>query len=194
MHLSRIILNTRTIGFNRWLILKGQLTIQYLASFIFFLGLVIYIYFSYSSNLPTYVEEVRKEDVRSKAFQLSEILLNDAGDPSNWNTCASVDCIKRIGLSDENSNKTNLISKLKVDRLKSLCSNFKDVQKKLALDQSFSIYVFNVTEGSGARNLIMNCTSPNFPKISINATIKRITALNNTDTGKLELAELIVQM
>ena len=57
--------------------LKGQLTIQYLASFIFFLGLIIYIYFAYSANLPAFVEEVRKEDVRSKAFQLSEILLNE---------------------------------------------------------------------------------------------------------------------
>jgi hypothetical protein len=169
--------------------LKGQLTIQYLASFIFFLGLVIYIYFSYSSNLPAYVEEVRKEDVRSKAFQLSEILLNDPGDPANWGPGINPN---RIGLSDENSNKTNLISKSKVDELESLCSNFEVVQQKLALNRSFSIYIFNVSQSTGNRNLIADCIPPNFLKTSINATIKRITALNNT--GKLELAELIVQM
>ena len=159
--------------------MKGQLTIQYLASFIFFLGLVIYIYFSYSANLPAYVEEVGKEDVRSKAFQLSEILLNDPV----------------VGLSDENSNKTNLISKNKVDQLQSLCtSDFSAIQQKLALDEPFSIHVFNVNQDSGQRNLIMDCISPDFPKTLINATVKRVTALNNTATGELELAELIVQM
>ena len=161
--------------------MKGQLTIQYLASFIFFLGLVIYIYFSYSANLPAYVEEVRKEDVRSKAFQLSEILLNDP----------------EVGLSDENSNKTNLISKNKLDQFESLCSDFDDVQQKLVFNKSFSVYVFNVSQDPadlGKRNKIINCTSPDFPKTSINATIKRITVLNNTDTKELELAELIVQM
>ena len=160
--------------------LKGQLTIQYLASFIFFLGLVIYIYFSYSANLPAFVEEVRKEDVRSKAFQLSEILLNDPV----------------TGLSDENSNKTNLISKDKIDKLGLLCSVFEDVQQKLVLDKPFSIHVFKIDQDSGERNLILDppCISPDFPKTSINATIKRITALKNTDTGKLELAEIIVQM
>jgi len=177
--------------------LKGQLTIQYLASFIFFLGLVIYIYFSYSANLPAYVEEVGKEDVRSKAFQLSEILLNDAGDPSNWYTCGSPGCVNRIGFSDENSNKTNLISEQKTDALNSFCNvpqNFEVIQQKLALDEPFSIHVFIVSQDSGQRNLIMDCISPDFPKTSINATVKRVTAINNTATGELELAELIVQM
>ena len=161
------------------------------------MGLVIYIYFSYSANLPAFVEEVRKEDVRSKAFQLSEILLNDPGDPADW-WGGSAPNIKRIGLSDENSNKTNLISKLKVDKLDSLCrpptGNFENVQQKLALDKPFSIHVFNFSQDSGERNLIIDCIPTDFPKTSINATIKRITVLNNTDTGELELAEIIVQM
>jgi hypothetical protein len=170
--------------------LKGQLTIQYLASFIFFLGLVIYIYFSYSANLPAFVEEVRKEDVRSKAFQLSEILLNDPGDPIDWDA----NTVNRIGLSDQNSNKTNLISRNKVYELGFLCSNPEVVQQKLALDTPFSILVFNFSQGSEKRNQMVYCAPTDFPKTSINATIKRITALNNTETGELELAEIIVQM
>jgi len=172
--------------------LKGQLTIQYLASFIFFIGLIVYIYFAYSTNLPAFVEEVRKEDVRSKAFQLSEILLNDPGHPSNWGPGIPPD---RIGLSDENSNKTNLISLDKVKELDSLCSNFGDVQKKLALDKPFSIYIFNISQTTGKREAtLIACAPSDFPKIEINATMKRITALNNTETKRLELAELIVQM
>lgn len=172
--------------------LKGQLTIQYLASFIFFIGLIVYIYFAYSANLPAFVEEVRKEDVRSKAFQLSEILVNDPGDPEDWWN-EPLPNIERIGLSDENSNKTNLISKSKVDGLGLLCYNFEDVQQKLALDKPFSIYVFEIDQTTGDRGIpLVVCVSPDFPKTTINATIKRITTLN--ESGNLKLAELIVQM
>jgi hypothetical protein len=180
--------------------LKGQLTVQYLASFIFFIGLIIYIYFAFSANLPAFVEEVGKEDTRSKAFQLSEILLNDPGDPADWwndTKYPTLNDINRIGLSDENSNKNNLISILKVKELKSLCppsGDFKNIQQKLAFNKSFSIHIFNVSQSSGQRNLIMDCVDPDLPKTSINATIRRITVLNNTDTGNLELAEIIVQM
>ena len=360
--------------------LKGQLTIQYLASFIFFIGLIVYIYFAYSANLPAFVEEVRKEDVRSKAFQLSEILINDPGNwtevtdikvdvmlvidisgsmlwidneygkrkidmakeaaktfvdqlnstdgqdrsgvvvfnqtdylyqeltsdkntvkdkidtihvnpaadtqieggirnatehledngriDANWiqillsdgkdDPCcsdaegaaqeandtniiiytiglgssdyldesllqqiaditggkyyhapSSTDLediykeiayeiklkVKRIGLSDEKMNKPNIISMDKIRYLEDLCSsNFDNVQQKLALEKPFSIHVFNISLDSGERNRVMECIPPDFPKTTINATVKRIVALDNTETGKLELAEIIVQM
>jgi len=176
--------------------LKGQLTIQYLASFIFFIGLIVYIYFAYSTNLPAFVEEARKEDVRSKAFQLSEVLVNDPGKPLNWDEVPLPEN-ERLGLADENSNKTNLISLKKVKKLDDLCVNFdfELIQKLLALDKPFSIHIFNISQDSGKRNQLMApCVSPDFPKTTINATIKRITALNNTETGELELAEIIVQM
>ena len=177
--------------------LKGQLTIQYLASFIFFIGLIIYIYFAYSANLPAFVEEVRKEDVRSKAYQLSEILINDPGEPINWQDCMTLECKKRIGLSDENSNKTNLISEIKADELQLTCrpptGSFEDIQQKLALDKPFSIHIFKINQDTGERTLISECNPPDFPKTSINATVKRITVLNNS-AGDVELAEIIVQM
>jgi len=179
--------------------LKGQLTIQYLASFIFFIGLIIYIYFAYSANLPAFVEEVKKEDTRSKAFQLSEILLNDPGDPKDWwkLTGVNIQLINRTGLSDENSDKPNIISFNKIVRLSSsdLCNPTSFIiAQKLSLYRPFSITVFNISQTDGQRNLITQCISPIFPKTSINATIKRITVLNNTETGKLELAEIIIQM
>jgi hypothetical protein len=171
--------------------IKAQLTIQYLASFIFFIGIVVLIYISYSTNIPRFVEEVNKENTRSKAYQLSEILINDPGRPINWN----ISTVKRIGLSDEYWNKTNLISYSKVLEFKKFdCQNnadFKKVQDRLALNRSFSIFIFNITE-NGNRDLLFSCSSPIFPKTMINATVKRITALNNN--GKIELAEIIVQM
>jgi len=173
--------------------IKAQLTIQYLASFIFFVGLVVLIYLSYSANIPRFVEEVNKENTRSKAYQLSEILVNDPGEPINWDTAASPNQIKRIGLSDHTNNKTNLILKSKIDKFHDFdCyTNFKEVQDKLSLNRSFSIFIFNITD-NGNRDLLYNCSSLVSPKTGINATVKRITAMNNY--GKIELVEVIVQM
>ena len=172
--------------------LKAQLTVEYLASFITFIGLIIFIYFTYSGNIPGFVEEVKKEDVRSKAYQLSEILVNDPGDPTNWDQPASD--IKRIGLSDEKSNKTNLISWDKVVELDNQCGNFDDIKRWLGLNKSFSILVFRINQATGQRITppLCECRSPELVMTAINTTVRRITALNNS--GTLELAEIIVQM
>lgn len=176
--------------------MKAQLTIQYLASFIFFIGLIIYIYFAYSANIPQFIEEVNKEDVRSKAYQLSEVLINDPGQPINWNSVA-LSLIKRIGFSDQNTNKTNMISYDKLNKFSdefgdcTVSSNFTKVQNRLSLNNSFSFYIFNITD-DGERQILARCVPPVFPKTVINATVKRITAWNQS--GVIKLAEVIVQM
>jgi len=171
--------------------LKAQLTIEYLASFITFIGLIIFIYFTYSGNIPGFIEEVKKEDVRSKAYQLSEILVNDPGYPIDW---GGGNPIKRIGLSDENSNKKNLISFSKVERLEEECSDFNNIKEWLGLNKSFSIFVFNISQSNGDRDRSWKCSSPELIKTAINTTVRRVIVLNNTETGRLELAEIIVQM
>lgn len=170
--------------------MKGQLTIQYLASFIFFIGLIVYIYFAYSANIPMFIQEVEKEDVRSKAYQLSELLVNDPGHPVDWTSASVV----RIGFSDHHSNKTNLILKSKIDEFNNFnCNtNFEEVQEKLALNRSFSIFIFNITDDGSRAPTLLECVPPTFPATTINATIKRIVAWN--DSGTINLGELIVQM
>ena len=172
---------------------KGQLTIQYLLSFIFFIGLIVSIYFAFSSNIPKFLEAIEKEDARSKAYQLSEFLINNPGYPIDWEN-QPVDSIKRLGLSDEDSNKTNLLSGLKVHDFFEICGpnseNFSTIQEKLALNKSFSVIFCNITS-SGKRECQV-CQSPSPPKTAINATIRRIVALNVS--GDIRLAELIVQM
>lgn len=170
--------------------IKAQLTIQYLASFIFFIGLVVLVYLAYSANIPTFVQEVERENTYSKAFQLSEILVNNPGQPRNW-TNINANNFKRLGFSDEKTNKSNMISYIKVQQLGNGICNFVDIQNKLAMNRSFSIFIFNITE-NGNRAQLAYCTSPTFPRAAVNVTVKRITAMNNS--GKIELAELIVQM
>jgi hypothetical protein len=174
---------------------KGQLTMQYLASFIFFIGLIVYVYFAYAENIPNYIQEVEKEDLRSKAYQISEVLINDNGHPINWDHLAD-NQVLRIGLSDETSNKTNLISLDKVNKLEIMCGNtdseFQKVQNKLAMDKPFIIYVFNISQTDGQRKLLLDCFPSKFPKKVLNATVKRIVALKSSNS--IDLAELIIQM
>lgn len=178
--------------------LKAQLTIQYLASFIFFVGLVVYVYFAYSANLPRYVEEVEKENIRSKAYLLSELLINNPGEPENWDEVAMQNW-KRLGFADQHSSKQNLISKSKIDVFNNNfdCSNpssFSHFQELVGMRRPFSFYIFNINweDGSGDRFPLVECSPSTIIKEEINVTIRRIIAYN--DSGSLKLAELILQM
>jgi len=178
--------------------MKGQLTVEYLASFIVFIILITYIYLSYSANIPTFIEEVRKETARSKCYQLSEILINDPGKPQNWNQSTNNNEIKRIGLSDQNSNKANLIHFNKTEKLKNdfNCTNeteYKQLQEKFALSNQFSIVISEI-QNNGIREILYLCNPPKPFIASINMTITRIIAINDTRTNELKPAEVIIQM
>lgn len=179
--------------------MKAQLTFQYLISFIAFIGLIIYIYISYSANIPAYIQTVKKEATRSKAYQLSELLINDPGEPVDWYQL-SADNIKRIGLSDESLNRQNLISSKKIDKLNNnfICSteaSYNLLRKKLGLeDKDFSI-IISMIENDGSRNPLYDC----IPSITAERTIKitRIVTINDTNSvpsGVLNATEVIVQM
>ena len=124
--------------------MKAQLTLEYMISLVLFIGIVIYVYLSYSANIPSFIGEVFKEDARVKAYQLSEILVNDLGEPASWNK----NSVERIGLSDENFNKTNLISNVKITELSgfdcSIQNDYNELKSLFALDREFSIVIFEI--------------------------------------------------
>jgi len=171
--------------------LKGQLTIEYMLSFVAFIALMIFIYFQYSSNIPNFMFEVDKENSRSKAYQLSELLLNDPGDPVNWDETT----VDRPGLSSEIENKRNLISLVKIENFQNLCSNYQDLQGKLAFNQPFSIY-FNRIEGDGSRSRLLSCNPPETLKeiTKINATVRRITTFYDYTDDTIKFGELIIEV
>lgn len=181
--------------------MKAQLTIQYLISFIVFIGLITYIYISYSANIPTYVQEVRKEATRSEAYQLSELLINDAGEPKNWDQLP-INQIKRIGLLDENLNKQNLISSKKTEKLKNdfSCSSeasYNQLREKLGMEDEYFSIIISEIDNSGGRKPLYTCIPPISFERSVNTTTTRIVVTNDTrsiQSGFLNATELIVQM
>jgi len=174
--------------------MKGQLTIEYLISFIIFIGLIAYIYLSYSANIPSFIEEVKKEDTRSKAFQLSEVLINDPGEPETWDETT----VERVGLLDQSSNRQNLISQVKINELRDLtgspCNDigYDKLKSKLSMDKEFSVIISEIDTSNGNRNPLYNCFPPSPIIGAINTTLIRVIAVN--DSGTLTSAEIVIQM
>lgn len=171
--------------------MKGQLSLEYFVTLVFFIVFVLYIYKGFASNIPMFIDEIKREDLRAKAFQISEVLLNDPGQPVKWYD-RDISRLRRVGLSDEEEDKANLISKAKIDKFNEFCSSdYAAIQDSLAIDEPFSVYIFRITN-NGNRVSIASCEPPQKTERVLEATVRRITAYN--DGGTLGLAEIIVQV
>lgn len=113
---------------------KGQLAADFYVALIIFIGFLAYITFQLFQIVPASSSNLDTESVRIEAYQLSELLVNDGGHPNDWYDTIkypSVADIKRIGLSDSAKDITNYLSTPKINRFKSLCSNFNDIKALL---------------------------------------------------------------
>ena len=142
----------------------------------------------YINNIPIFVDDVRKDATRSETFQISELLINDPGEPVNWN----LSNVKRVGLQNQNQNKQNLIDKAKIDILYDCSTQYQEFQRKIGTTREFSLIIFDINSVNGQRTLLYSCFPPQITKTTVNATVKRVTAY--TDGGQTKLAELIVQV
>jgi hypothetical protein len=135
--------------------------------------------------------EVDKENSRSKAYQLSELLLNTPGEPVNWDEIT----VDRLGLSSDLENKRNLIDLAKIENLQNLCSDYQDLQNKLSFYRPFSVYFFSIA-GDGSRNRLLSCSPPETLEeiTEINATVRRITTFYDYNDDMIKLGELIIEV
>jgi hypothetical protein len=164
--------------------MKAQISfVEFLTALAIFLASVTYISFQISTFIPNYLNEVKAERMRSEAFQLSELLINDPGNPANWYTL-NLNNVVRLGLSDEKENKTNLLSYNKILKFNETCnSNYPEVKKKLGLDYDFSLVL---KEGTSEK---INCSIPITRKYT---TIRRIVAYR--DNNQVKYGEMILQV
>ncbi|MEM5772694.1 MAG: hypothetical protein QXL86_00475 [Candidatus Aenigmatarchaeota archaeon] len=164
--------------------MKAQISfVEFITAMTIFIGAATYISFQVSSFMPNYINEVRSQRLRSEAFQISELLINDPGYPIDWYK-GSFDNVKKIGLSDETKNKTNLISGIKLSSFFSNCSR---VREKLDVDYNFLISFKNIT-GS----ITGNCISQTQAQRAINITIVRVVAY--VEGNEIRYGELMVQV
>jgi hypothetical protein len=162
--------------------MKAQLSVEYYISLTIFIGFIVYISFQVMRISPQFITEVKNERLKSEAYQISELLINDAGEPINWDSQSSV---KRIGLSN-NLNKTNLLSQEKIDAFNTSCSSgYDNIRKLMGIGTEYYFSLKLIDSNSG--QTLIDCNPPLTVIKPAKVAITRITALSPTTFGELTL-------
>jgi len=165
---------------------KGLFNVEYLTVLTLFMLFSTYFTFRMMEQKPAYMREVRTEIFRSESYRLSEMLVNDAGEPANWQTLVGTggeSSIKRIGLSDESANVTNFVSEVKLSKMKDLCSaSYANAKRMVGGGHDFSLVRI------GTSGVPETVCSPGAVG-DVKASITRLVAFSGGDYGKV-----VVQM
>jgi len=170
--------------------MKAQISfVEFLTAMLIFITFVGYFSIQILMFIPSYINEVRSENLRSEAFQISELLINDPGEPLEWNL--NFKDANRTGLSDHTQNKTNLLSGVKILALDSECQkNYDLVKEKMGLDHDFSLILI---DRKTDKPKIENCYPKSITKFrQVNITIRRVIAYE--EDGNINYGEMILQV
>ncbi len=152
---------------------KGVLDIEFMISIMVFLTAIAFVSFSLVNNIPKLHQESLSQDIKSKAFQISELLMFDQGWPTNWNTLLPDQDgqVNRLGLSGGNR---YFLDSEKVTKLNTYCTipgKYDKIKDLLGLDfrNEVSIEIHDT-------DLIvkMDCKPPVTSQVRPKATITRI--------------------
>jgi hypothetical protein len=165
--------------------MKAQVSLEFILCVIIFTILATYVLLQLTNVKSRYLRYLTAEKLNSELYLISELLINDVGEPANWHLAPERE-IKRIGLMDERTNATNLLSFSKLERLNSICiGNYDLVRKALGVENHFSLGIVNATE------VLVTC-APFYPTPfkGFNFSIRRSVAINNARIthGKLILS------
>jgi hypothetical protein len=158
---------------------KAQIGFEQVFSLSLFVFSVTYLIYQLLSYYPSYIGEMRRESIFSEAYQISEILVNDYGDPPNWHSLP-LDQIKRIGFLNESIGKSNVLSLIKISKANEICNsnnlNYQKFKQLLDLknDISFIVYLNN--------NVVASCVHPFGERV---VKVNRIVAFDNGSYGEL---------
>jgi hypothetical protein len=155
---------------------KAQIGFEQVFSLLLFVFSVAYLIYQLLSYYPSYIGEMRRESIFSEAYQISEILVNDYGDPASWYSLP-LDQIKRIGLLNESIGKSNVLSLIKISKANEICNlNYQKFKQLLDLknDISFIVYLNN--------NVVASCVHPFGERV---VKVNRIVAFDNGSYGEL---------
>jgi hypothetical protein len=158
----------------------GMFSVEYVVVLVLFIVISAYFTYRLLEQKPIYVREVQKEIFRSENYMISELLVNDGGEPQNWNLLSSP--IRRIGLLDTSKNQTNLVSRAKASALHNLCAGsagYRNVKANFSASHNFSISVVDTVTG------LTLCDCNPSGNNEILASFKRIVAFDNGDYGEV---------
>ena len=121
--------------------MKAVIRIEFFFSVFLFLGSIFFISLSIGKEVTTLENKIKSENLKSKSYELSEILLFDKGYPENWNEVNDTE-IKRIGFSEGNY----FLSEQKLQKLQNLCDTNYTFVNNLLTDHYINITVKNIDD------------------------------------------------
>lgn len=166
---------------------KGQINVEYIISITLFIGLVSYVGYQLMQQSPVYLNAVRLEYIQSEGYQISELLINDVGYPSNWEDIwsSSPSGVKRFGLSE--GTKQNLISVDKTTLLNTICrSNYQGVMNRLGVDTS-NYQVSLVVKNDVSGGILLDCRPSQIVSRRDVANFRRVVALSDGNYGEVTI-------
>lgn len=172
--------------------IKGQLSIEYLIVLVIFIIFISYFIVQLQLQKPVYMNEIISERLRSEAYQMSELLINDPGYPIDWENSIPSDIskIKRIGLSNPAANLTNLLSIEKINAIGPTCApGYAKIKEWTGSEHDFSLYLIDRLDNN---NFLIECNPTNIKIKGINTTISRYVTFDKS--GSRHYGELILQM
>lgn len=150
---------------------KGVADIEFTLSVIVFLSIITFVTFVIISNIPLLRSESYNNDLRSRAYEVSQLMMFDTGEPANWTNAT----VKRIGFS---AGERYSISIDKINNFSALCSAPSGYQSvKAMLGQNFTDIRVNIT----APGVNVQCGSQVTKTSRTEFAITRFGVINSTN-------------
>ena len=162
---------------------KGQENFEFIISVMVFLSVTSFITIQIINNISSMRRDLLTEDMRSTAFQISNIIILDGGYPNNWNSGN----VERIGIADGFYS----ISQNKLNELKNICESDGGYKKFLSIigtDVSKDIYL-NISKLSG--ETLVLCAPEVDSSIRSRAEILRTSFLKGEGVIKIDVKVIL---
>lgn len=154
---------------------KGIIDIEFILSIVVFLSVIVFVSFVLIGNIPVFHRESLNEDLRARAYQVSQLIVFDEGYPENWDPTN----VQRIGLS---TGEAYRVSAIKISNLAAVCTNYNKL--KSLLSQGFGNDVkLSIVNSTG--QLLLNCGPPVSTTIISEFPITRYAVLENNVIVKI---------
>jgi hypothetical protein len=169
--------------------MKGIADVEFILSTMIFLGIITFVTFSIVSNVPGLRDSSMRETLHVRAYEVSQLLLFDQGEPSDWYTAPA--SVKRMGLS--RTNDRYALDKRKIAAMQTICSTDYRTIRAAFGDKIFDMRL-NITDSAG--NQLLSCGPPLIRTSRSETKITRFAILydpvlpQNRDIVKMDVSVL----
>lgn len=155
--------------------MRGVVNIEFIISVFIFLVTVAFILISTAGSLVPLHRDAAADVLRARAYQISEVVIFDGGDPADWD----VGRVNRIGLS---AGEKYIVSSAKIERLQELCSRDYERFIEMLSGNAKTRIGINITGPFGSN--LLECGAVNSPQFSL----KRFAVLESGEIVEIEIS------